>query len=165
MKPAKTSVGPFELYLANPKAKLLDQVQEVIRFKHYSIRTEQACVQWIKSYTFFHQKKHPRDMEAEEIQTFLTHLAASTQNQALNALVFLYRQVLRLPAGDFSEFERACRPVRLPVVLSAEEIRRLLAAVKPGTLSLMARMLHGTGTGFSGALQTPGAWRGAEAAR
>ena len=143
----------------------------MIRFKHYSIRTEQACVQWIKPYIFFHQKKHPRDMEAEEIQTFLTHLAAqrnvaaSTQNQALNALVFLYRQVLRLPAGDFSEFERACRPVRLPVVLSAEEIRRLLAAVKPGTLSLMARMLHGTGTGFSGALQTPGAWRGAEAAR
>ena len=151
MKPVKTAIGPFGLFVPNPKSKLLDQVREVIRFKHYSIRTEQAYVHWSKAYILFHQKRHPREMGAREIQAFLTHLAtqrnvaASTQNQALNALVFLYREVLRLPQGDFSEFERAHRPARLPVVLSVEETRRLLSALKPGTLSLMARLLYGTG--------------------
>lgn len=151
MKTGKASGGPSELFIPNPKSKLLDQVREVIRFKHYSIRTEQAYVKWIKSFIFFHQKRHPREMGAQEIQAFLTHLAvdrnvaAATQNQALNALVFLYRAVLRIEAGDFARFERAKRPAKLPVVLTPAEVQRLLTALKPGTVSLMARLLYGTG--------------------
>ena len=84
------------MVVPNPKARLLDEVREVIRVKHYSIRTEDAYVQWIKRFIFFHGKRHPREMGAKEIEAFLTDLAvrgkvaASTQNQALNALVFLY---------------------------------------------------------------------------
>lgn len=111
--------------IPNPKAKLLDQVREVMRVKHYSIRTEEAYVQWIKRYIFFHGKRHPREMGAPEVEAFLTDLAvrgqvaASTQNQALNALVFLYKQVLRMELGDFSAV-RAKRPARLPAVLTRE---------------------------------------------
>ena len=134
----------------NPKARLLDQVREVIRFKHYSIRTEDAYVQWIKRFIFFHGKRHPREMGATEIEAFLTDLAvrgkvaASTQNQALNALVFLYQKVLHIELGEFSA-ERARRPDRLPVVLTKAETANLLAAMKPGTIGLMARLLYGTG--------------------
>ena len=129
----------------NPKARLLDQVREVIRFKHYSIRTEDAYVQWIKRFIFFHGKRHPREMGATEIEAFLTDLAvrgkvaASTQNQALNALVFLYQKVLHIELGEFSA-ERARRPDRLPVVLTKAETANLLAAMKPGTIGLMARL-------------------------
>ena len=151
MKTANTSLQPLEGFIPNPKAKLLDQVRAVIRLKHYSIRTEQAYVQWTKQFIFFHQKRHPREMGASEIQAFLTHLAvqknvaASTQNQALNALVFLYREVLKMQPGEFGEFERAKRPAKIPVVLTKEETQRLLAGMKPGTLSLMARLLYGAG--------------------
>jgi site-specific recombinase XerD len=85
-----------------PPKKLLDVVREVIRLKHYSYRTEQTYVKWIKRYLLYHDKKHPREMGTQEIQDFLTHLAvdrqvaAATQNQALNALLFLYREVLKL---------------------------------------------------------------------
>jgi integrase len=134
----------------NPKARLLDQVREVIRVKHYSIRTEDAYVQWIKRFIFFHGKRHPREMGATEIEVFLTDLAvqgkvaAATQNQALNALVFLYKEVLHMELGEFSAVP-AKRPERLPVVLSETETANLLAAIKPGTVGLMARLLYGTG--------------------
>src|SRR2546422_2260645 len=134
----------------NPKARLLDQVREVIRFKHYSIRPEDAYVQWIKRFIFFHGKRHPREMGATEIEAFLTDLAvrrkvaASTQNQALNALVFLYKEVLHVELGEFSAV-RAKRPGRLPVVLTKAETAKLLAAIKPGTIGLMVRLLYGTG--------------------
>ncbi len=134
----------------NPKARLLDQVREVIRFKHYSISTEDAYVQWIKRFIFFHGKRHPREMGVTEIEAFLTDLAvrgkvaASTQNQALNALVFLYQKVLHIELGEFSA-ERARRPDRLPVVLTKAETANLLAAMKPGTIGLMARLSYGTG--------------------
>src|SRR5947208_4018824 len=134
----------------NPKARLLDQVREVIRVKHYSIRTEDAYVQWIKRFIFFHGKRHPREMGAAEIEGFLTDLAvqkkvaAATQNQALNALVFLYKEVLHLELAEFSAV-RAKRPERLPVVLSETEKAKLLAAIKPGTIGLMVRLLYGTG--------------------
>src|SRR5687767_7616881 len=91
--------------IPNPKAKLLDQVREVLRVKHYSIHTEDAYVGWIKRFIFFHDKRHPRDMSAPEVQAFLSDLAvkgevsASTQNQALNALVFLYSEVLHQELG------------------------------------------------------------------
>ena len=143
--------GPYEDLTPNPKAKLLDQVREVIRFRHMSIRTEHAYVHWIKQFIFFHQKRHPKEMGAAEIERFLTHLAvarnvaASTQNQALNALVFLYRRVLRFDPGQFGPIERAKRPIKLPVVLSRDEVKRLLPALPAGTLALMARLLYGTG--------------------
>jgi len=96
--------------------KLLDQVRHVIRKKHYSIRTEQAYTDWIKRFILYHGKKHPRDMGESEISKYISYLAveqnvaASTQNQALNAIVFLYKQVLRRELGDFGRMERAKRP-------------------------------------------------------
>ena len=150
MADAKAAGFSSDGVVPNPKSRLLDQVREVIRVKHYSIRTEEAYVQWIKRFIFFHGKRHPREMGATEIEAFLTDLAvrgkvaASTQNQALNALVFLYQKVLHIELGEFSA-ERARRPDRLPVVLSKAETANLLAAIKPGTIGLMARLLYGTG--------------------
>lgn len=146
MEKAKAESRVQALIIPNPKSRLLDQVREVIRLKHYSLRTEDTYVQWIKRFIFFHGKRHPREMGAPEIEAFLTDLAvrgkvaASTQNQALNALVFLYRHVLHLPAGEFDPV-RAKRPSRLPLVLSQSEAKRLLAALRPGTMSLMIRLL------------------------
>ena len=123
MEKAKTAKDSQVRIVPNPKARLLDQVREVIRVKHYSIRTEEAYVQWIKRFIFFHGKRHPREMGAAEIESFLTDLAvqrkvsASTQNQALNALVFLYKEVLDIDLGEFAAV-RAKRPNRLPVVLT-----------------------------------------------
>jgi integrase len=126
----------MEKIIPNPKARLFDQVREVMRLKHYTLRTEQTYLEWIKRFIFFHQKRHPREMGALEVKAFLTDLAvrgkvaASTQNQALNALVFLYRQVLDLSLGEIGEYARAKRPKRLPVVLTREEVQRLLATMK-----------------------------------
>jgi integron integrase len=130
--------------------KLLDQVRDVLRKRHYSIRTEQAYVDWIKRYIFFHEKRHPQEMGAREISGFLSYLAtekkvaASTQNQALNALVFLYKQVLQIDIGDLGPTERAKKPERLPTVMSREETGRLLKAMT-GIHQLMAKMLYGCG--------------------
>ena len=140
----------MEQIIPNPKARLLDQVREVMRLKHYSLRTEQTYIQWIKRFIFFHQQRHPREMGAPEVKAFLTDLAvrhrvaASTQNQGLNALVFLYQKVLDMSLGEIGEYARAKRPQRLPVVLTREEVQRLLAAMKD-TYQLMARLLYGTG--------------------
>ncbi len=107
-----------------PQRKLLDRVRDAIRLKHYSIRTEETYVASIKRYILFHQKRHPQKMGSTEIEAFLTHLAvdrnvaASTQNQALNALVFLYREVLRKDLHGPIEPVRAKRPKRLPAVLT-----------------------------------------------
>jgi integron integrase len=146
--PVKTA--PLGLCLPNPKARLREQVREVARFKHLAERTEETYWQWMKRFIFFHQKRHPRELGEQEIQAFLSHQAvqgqvsAATQNQALNALAFLYREVLHLPLGDFSQFERAQRPRRLPTVLSREETKRLLAAVPPAW-ALPVRLLYGSG--------------------
>jgi integron integrase len=132
------------------KPKLLDQVRDVIRRKHFSIRTEQTYVDWIKRYIFFHGKRHPSEMAEAEITAFLTHLAragkvaASTQNQALSALLFLYREVLQQNIGWLDQVERAKRPERLPVVLTKDEVRRLFAHLH-GTNRLMAGLLYGSG--------------------
>jgi len=107
--------------------KLLDQVRDRIRVKHYSIRTETQYVQWVKRFILFHGKKHPRDMGATEVEAFLTHLAvegnvaAATQNQALSALLFLYREVLGIDLPWLNDVTRAKRPQRMPVVLTREE--------------------------------------------
>ena len=132
------------------KPKLLDQVRDVIRRKHFSIRTEQTYIDWIKRYILFHGKRHPNEMAEAEITAFLTHLAragkvaASTQNQALSALLFLYREVLQQNIGWLDQVERAKRPARLPVVLTKDEVRRLFAHLH-GTKRLMAGLLYGSG--------------------
>ena len=129
--------------------KLLDQVRDAIRLKHYSIRTEQAYVNWIKRYIYFHNVRHPAEMGAPAVQAFLTHLAvegnvaASTQNQALSALLFLYKEVLHQNLGPIDAM-RAKKPKRLPSVLTKEEIHRVLGHLS-GTHLLMAKLLYGSG--------------------
>ena len=114
--------------------RLLDQVRDAIRLKHYSIRTEEAYVNWVKRYIVFHGKRHPAEMGAPEIEAFLTHLAvketvaASTQNQAFSALLFLYREVLGQDLGPVDAL-RAKRPNRLPTVLTREETLRLIGCL------------------------------------
>lgn len=130
--------------------KLLDQVRHRIRVKHYSIRTEETYLSWIRRFIFFHQKRHPREMGTREIEAFLTHLAvdgnvaASTQNQALSAILFLYKEVLELELPWLEDVTRAKKPQRLPVVMTPDETRRLLAQLE-GHWSLVARLLYGTG--------------------
>ena len=111
---------------------LLDQVRDVIRVKHYSYKTEKSYVQWIKRFILYHNKQHPLDMGEKEIGEYLTHLAvkkhvsASTQNQALNSIVFLYKQVINKDLGTLKNVKWAKRPMRIPVVLSRTEVRRIL---------------------------------------
>lgn len=133
-----------------PKPRLLDQVRHVLRRKHYSIRTEQTYVGWIRRFILFHDKRHPAEMGAPEIEAFLTHLAvggkvaAATQNQALNALLFLYRAVLQLDIEWLDNFEHAKKPSRLPVVLTPEETWDVLNRLD-GTKWIMASLLYGAG--------------------
>jgi integron integrase len=133
----------------NRPKRLLDRVRETLRVKHYSIRTEEAYLSWIRRYILFHDKRHPRMMGTPEIEAFLTHLAvrnnvaASTQNQALCALLFLYNEVLGQELGPVDAI-RAKKPKRLPVVLSREEVERVIAAMA-GTTQLVARLLYGSG--------------------
>lgn len=133
-----------------PKTKLLDQMRDVLRLKHMSLRTEEAYVTWVKRFILFHHKRHPTDMGAPEIRAFLTHLAvhgkvaASTQNGALNALLFLYRHVLKQPFPELGEIERAKRPQHLPTVFTPEEARAVLAQLS-GMNYLMASLLYGAG--------------------
>src|SRR5205807_4978861 len=132
------------------KPKLLDQVRDVIRRKHFSIRTEQIYVDWIKRFILFHNKRHPREMAETEVTQFLTHLArdenvaASTQNQALSALLFLYKEVLKQEIGWLQNVERAKKPARLPVVLTRDEVRKVFAHLH-GTARLMTGLLYGSG--------------------
>lgn len=132
------------------KPRLLDEVRNALRVKHYSIRTEEVYIQWIRRFIYFHNKKHPADMGEAEISAFLTHLAvsknvtASTQNQALSALLFLYKQVLGVELEWLDGVTRAKRPARLPTVLPKEQVLLLLEAMS-GTNALIARLLYGTG--------------------
>ena len=132
------------------KPRLLDEVRDRLRLKHYSLRTEQSYVDWIKRYIWFHDKRHPLDLGPREVEAFLTDLAvvrkvsASTQNQALAALLFLYKQVLGIDLPWLDDVVRAKKPQRLPVVLTVTEVQRLLAHLD-GSHGLMARLLYGTG--------------------
>jgi len=133
-----------------PKPKLLDQVRQAIRTRHYSYRTEKAYVHWIKRFIFFHDKRHPIEMGEAEIAQFLSslasdaHVSASTQNQALNALLFLYKEILEKKIGLIQGVVRAKRPARLPVVLTKEEVKRVLDCLS-GDPWLMAMLLYGAG--------------------
>jgi integron integrase len=132
------------------KPKLLDQVRDVIRRKHYSFRTEQTYVDWIRRFILFHGKKHPSEMAEAEVTQFLTYLAregkvaASTQNQALSALLFLYKDVLKQEIGWLDQVERVKRPARLPVVLTRDEVHKIFIYLH-GTHRLMAGLLYGSG--------------------
>ena len=129
---------------------LLEVAREKMRTRHLAYRTEQTYLQWIRRYVAFHDRRHPRDLGAPEVEQFLTHLAvngkvsASTQNQALQAVLFLYRQVLGVDLPWLENVTRATRPKRLPVVLSRAEVRSLLAALE-GTPWLVANLLYGSG--------------------
>ena len=130
--------------------KLLDRLRDTLRRRHYSLATEEAYAGWCRRFILFHNKRHPDAMGEAEIRDFLTHLAvdgrvaASTQNQALNAIVFLYSQVLERELGSFGQVERAKRPERLPVVLTREEIKRILVALD-GVPRLIGELLYGGG--------------------
>ena len=132
----------------NPR--LLDEVRTVIRRKHFSIRTEQAYTGWIRRFILYHHKRHPREMAETEVVDFLSHLArdgnvaASTQNQALSALLFLYQEVLKTEIGWIQNVERAKRPARLPVVLGRKEVQAIFDQLH-GTYRLMAGLLYGSG--------------------
>ncbi|GAB4363006.1 MAG: integron integrase [Methylohalobius crimeensis] len=125
-------------------------MRDRIRAKHYSLRTEEAYVGWVKRFILFHDKRHPSKLSASEVEAFLTHLAvegnvaSSTQNQALAAILFLYREVLEQPLPWLDNVTRAKNPERLPVVLSVNEVQALLGRLR-GTPGLAARLLYGTG--------------------
>ena len=130
--------------------RLIDRLREAIRARHYSRRTEEAYWYWIRYFILFHRKRHPAEMGAAEVTAFLSWLAternvaAATQNQALSALLFLYKEVLGQALPWLDELVRAQRPVRLPTVLTEPEVRRLLGAMD-GSTGLMAALLYGAG--------------------
>jgi len=134
----------------NQKLRLLDRVRHAIRTRHYSSRTEQAYVVWIRRYILFHGKRHPDLLGTEQVGEFLSHLAversvsASTQNQALSALLFLYREVLKQDLESVETFVRARRPKRLPVVLTRQEVRSVMANLD-GVPWLVVSLLYGSG--------------------
>lgn len=130
--------------------RLLDQVRNAIRVRHYSTRTERAYVEWIRKYILFHGKTHPAQLEARHVGAFLSYLAvernvaASTQNQALCAIVFLYRNVLEIELDQISNLVYAKKPQRLPEVFSKDEVRRVLKQMK-GIHATMAWLMYGAG--------------------
>jgi len=130
--------------------KLIEQLRNELRLRHYSLKTEESYVNWYKRYVHFHGVRHPAQMGADEVGRYLTHLAverhvaASTQNQALNAIIFLYKHVLKTDVGLIQNIVRAKRPKRVPETLSREEVQQVLEGLT-GTWRLMGRLLYGTG--------------------
>lgn len=138
--------------------KLLDQMRESMRARHYRSRTEETYCQWVRRFILFHQKRHPAGMGEPEINAFLTHLAvkdkvsASTQNQALSAILYLYRHVIGRDVGDLGEVIRARKPKRLPVVMTRDEVKAVLDHLN-GDKWLMASLLYGSGLRLMECLQ------------
>ena len=130
--------------------RLLDRVRDKIRSKHYSLRTEQAYIDWIKRFIHFHGKRHPAELSAPDVEAFLTHLAvernvsAATQNQAKSALLFVYKEVLGVDLAWLNDVTRAKSPVRVPVVLTRAEVARVLARLE-GVHRLIGCLLYGAG--------------------
>lgn len=145
-----TATPEQDTALAPPKPRLLDQMRAAIRVKHYSLRTEKTYLAWVRQFIRWSGMRHPADMGAAEIEAFLSMLAnqrdvaASTQNQALSALLFLYKQVLGVDLPWLDGITRAKKPARLPVVLSQAEVASVLAHTR-GTSGLIIRLLYGTG--------------------
>ncbi|GAB4227823.1 MAG: integron integrase [Elainellaceae cyanobacterium] len=138
--------------------RLLDQVRHAIRLKHYSLKTEKSYIHYIRDYILFHNKRHPKDMGAEEIRAYLTHLAvqqnvaASTQNVAFSALLFLYRHVLQIELPYIDSIERAKTPERVPVVFTRSEVKAILSQLD-GIHHLVASLLYGSGLRLNEGLQ------------
>ena len=136
--------------MGNPPVKLLDKVRQCIRLKGYSIRTEKTYVSWIRQFILFHGKQHPRDMGKPEIEAFLSYLvikrnvASSTQNQAFNAILFLYNHVLDVDMPEDINALRSKKPVRVPTVMTREETIKLIGVMR-GTHQLMAKLMYGCG--------------------
>jgi site-specific recombinase XerD len=132
------------------KPKILDQVRTTIRLRGMSYQTENAYTDWIKRFIIFHNKRHPKEMGAPEIRDFLAHLvndrnvAPSTQNQALHALLFLYREVLQIELPVIGDLQPAKKGSRKPVVFTREEVQAILSQME-GTKKMMASLLYGTG--------------------
>ena len=146
----RAATTPSALPGPAPAPKLLDRLRDHLRTRHYSIRTETAYVDWARRFILFHGKRHPQEMGAAEVEAFLTHLAvqrqvsASTQNQAKAAILYLYKQVLGVDLPWLEDVVQAKTPRRLPVVLTATEVRTLLLHMQ-GTTGLIAQLLYGTG--------------------
>ena len=147
----KPKISRMEVKVVSPHSpKLLDRMRAEIRLRHYSIRTEAAYVDWARRFILFHGKRHPKDMGAEEVRDFLSHLAternvsASTQSQARSALLFMYKEVLDIELPWLDEVINAKKAKRLPIVLTQTEIRRLLNGTS-GTMGLIVSLLYGTG--------------------
>ncbi|MBT3016979.1 MAG: integron integrase [Candidatus Thiodiazotropha sp. (ex Clathrolucina costata)] len=132
------------------KPMLLEVVRQRLRLRHYSIRTEKSYIHWIRRFVRFHNRRHPKELGKQEIEAFLTHLAvdrkvsASTQNQAFNALLFLYREVLELKMPQLDSVRRAKKPKQLPTVLSPDEVRQVLSHLD-GKYWIAANLLYGSG--------------------
>src|SRR5713101_9415874 len=130
--------------------RLLEQMRKVIRARHYSLRTEETYLSWVKRFILFHGKRHPRDMGVQEVQQFLAylavegHVAASTQSQALSAILFLYQQVLKHDIGWLHDVVRAKQPQRLPVVFTQDEVAKVLRQLS-GVTWIMGTLLYGAG--------------------
>jgi integron integrase len=149
--PSPAPITPPAVLAPSPsQPKLLDRLRDALRSRHYSRRTEQCYCHWVKRFIFFHHARHPAQMAEPEINAFLTHLAikekvsASTQNQALSALLFLYRNVLDHEIGDLGEVIRARKPRHLPVVMTREEVKAVLGCLD-GDKWLMAALMYGAG--------------------
>jgi len=133
--------------------RLLDQISIVCRRRHFSVKTEQAYRYWTRQFVLFHGKRHPKERGPTEVEAFLNHLAverrvaASTQAQALNGIVFLYEHVLGRPLGQMADLKRVQRRERVPVVLTCEEVRSVFAAME-GTCRLVAELIYGAVCGF-----------------
>ncbi|MDZ7789031.1 MAG: integron integrase [Xanthomonadales bacterium] len=138
--------------------KLLDQLREAIRARHYSYRTEESYVHWVRRFIIFHGKKHPSDMGKRDVEAFLTYLAvdrnvaASTQNLALSAILFLYRDVLKVELPWLDDVVRAKKPARMPVVLERDEVRMIMARL-PVPQDLVVKLLYGSGLRLTEALR------------
>jgi integron integrase len=152
MQPARTDsfTAIKQSRVNEQQPKLLDRLRETLRTRHYSHRTEQTYSQWIKRFVYFHKLRHPEEMAESEINAFLTHLAvtehvsSSTQNQALSALLFLYRHVLNREIGELRDVIRARKPKHLPVVLTKDEVKTVIGNLK-GDKWLMANLMYGAG--------------------
>jgi len=149
IKPVRLLVPPQDAPPSHGK-KLMDQVSDALRTKHYSYRTEQTYKDWIKRYILFHGKRHPKDMGEAEIRAFIAHLAAerkvavSTSNQALSAILFLYRTVLQMDIQLPPDLSKASRPKRLPTVLTHAEAMQIIGKMR-GASRLMAKIMYGSG--------------------
>ena len=130
--------------------KLLDKVRQKIHFLHYSRKTKQSYIQWIRRYILFHGKRHPKEMGGEEVSSFLNYLvnkenvSASTQNQALSAIIFLYKQILDIDVGEIPEFQYTRKPKRLPVVLTQDEVKDVFEHLKEPHKTMVG-LMYGAG--------------------